>query len=236
VQKSAGIHLEEQLSYSLRRQHVDEFLGRTLGSLTRGASLLDVGGVKQAQRGHIDPTAFGLQVTTLNIVKNKGLDVLADAAWLPIKPGGFDAVLCSEVLEHVLDPRLVLAQINRALKPSGQVIITVPFMFRQHADPTDYGRYTEWFWQQEMTKLGFFDIEIEKQGLFGSVLADMLRHWGQQKLLESKAVTYRVQRWLLPRLVASARKRALRFDSRHEDHPMWSSYVSGFGIRATKRA
>jgi SAM-dependent methyltransferase len=190
--------------------------------------------VKELQRGRANLADFGMRVTTVNILTDKGLDVLADAAQLPLRIGSFDAVLCSEVLEHVSDPRPVLAQIQRVLKPGGQVIITVPFMFRQHADPADHGRYTQWFWEEQLGKLGFKNLSIEKQGLFGSVLADMLRHWGQQRLIEGKSSFYRLQRWLLPGLMARVRKRALGFDAKHHDHAVWSSYIGGFGIRAVK--
>jgi 2-polyprenyl-3-methyl-5-hydroxy-6-metoxy-1,4-benzoquinol methylase len=41
-------------------------------------------------------------------------------------PANFDRVICTEVLEHVVDPDSVLAAIARMLKPSGVAVITVP--------------------------------------------------------------------------------------------------------------
>ena len=38
----------------------------------------------------------------------------------------FDRVICTEVLEHVVDPEAVLAAIARLLRPSGAAVITVP--------------------------------------------------------------------------------------------------------------
>lgn len=226
--------LEDELSYSLRRQHVDEFLTRQMAGLAQGSRLLDLGGVKQGQRGHGQRVSELLQVTVANIVSDKGLDLKADAARLPLAGGSYEAVLCSEVLEHVVDPRPVLAEIYRVLQPGGTALITVPFMFRQHADPADYGRYTEWFWAENLQRMGFSEYTIEKQGLFGSLLADMLRHWWQQGVIEGRGPLPRLQRWLLPRLMASTRRRALRFDANQHTHSMWSSYVGGFGIVARK--
>lgn len=228
------IPLDDELSYSLRRQQVDEFLTLQLAALPDGSRLLDLGGVKQGQRGRGQRVSGRLQVTVANIVADKGLDVKADAAQLPLAAGSYPAVLCSEVLEHVSDPRPVLAEIYRVLQPGGTALITVPFMFRQHADPADYGRYTEWFWTENLAQVGFAEFTIQKQGLFGSLLADMLRHWWQQGVIEGRGPLPRLQRWLLPRLMASTRRRALRFDANQHTHSMWSSYVGGFGIVARK--
>ncbi|UYN90445.1 MAG: class I SAM-dependent methyltransferase [Anaerolineales bacterium] len=228
------LSLDNQLSYSLRRQHVDEFLARQLGSLSDGCRLLDLGGVKQGQRGYGQRVSGRLQVTVANLVSDKGLDLKADAARLPLAAGSYEAVLCSEVLEHVNNPEPVLQEMVRVLQPGGIALITVPFMFRQHADPADYGRYTEWFWAENLQRMGFSEYAIEKQGLFGSLLADMLRHWWQQGVIEGRGPLPRVQRWLLPRLMASTRRRALRFDANQRTHPVWSSYVGGFGIVTRK--
>ncbi len=38
----------------------------------------------------------------------------------------FDIVVCTEVLEHVLDPEPILAEIARVIRPGGRVVITFP--------------------------------------------------------------------------------------------------------------
>ncbi len=43
-----------------------------------------------------------------------------------LEPGSFDAVICTEVLEHVVEPEAVLAGIARMLSPSGRAVITFP--------------------------------------------------------------------------------------------------------------
>lgn len=45
---------------------------------------------------------------------------------LPVLPTGFDRVICTEVLEHTLDPQAILATIVRMLAPGGRAVITVP--------------------------------------------------------------------------------------------------------------
>lgn len=226
-----AVALNDQLSYSLRRQYVDEYLLAELAKLDPDTRLLDLGGVKLGRRGRANAREQVRNVTAANLVRDKGLDVQADAAALPFAGESYAAVLCSEVLEHVRDPLTVLRQIERVLQPGGVVLITVPFLFRQHGDPSDYGRYTEWYWGEHLRELGFEAIQIEKQGLFGSVLADMLRHWAQQSLL-SGGRFYRLRRWLLPRLVGWGRDRARAAD---RGGAAWrSAYAGGFGLRAIK--
>ena len=45
----------------------------------------------------------------------------------PLQPGSFDAVYCTEVLEHVPAPDKVLGQIARLLKPGGCLLATESF-------------------------------------------------------------------------------------------------------------
>jgi 2-polyprenyl-3-methyl-5-hydroxy-6-metoxy-1,4-benzoquinol methylase len=45
---------------------------------------------------------------------------------LDLPAGSFDRVICTEVLEHVVDPDAVLATIARLLRPAGIAVVTVP--------------------------------------------------------------------------------------------------------------
>ena len=49
-----------------------------------------------------------------------------DITQLPFPDASFDVVLCSHVLEHVLDDRLAIAELFRVLRPSGWAIIVAP--------------------------------------------------------------------------------------------------------------
>ena len=53
----------------------------------------------------------------------------ADLLDLPLRTGALDAVLCSEVLEHIDDDRGALLELRRVLRPGGRLVVTVP-----HAD------------------------------------------------------------------------------------------------------
>lgn len=51
---------------------------------------------------------------------------LADAHRLPFEDDAFDAVICSEVLEHVEDWEGVLSEIARIVRPGGRIGLSVP--------------------------------------------------------------------------------------------------------------
>jgi SAM-dependent methyltransferase len=45
---------------------------------------------------------------------------------LPFQPGEFTVIICSEMLEHVSDPRLAMANIRAICSPNTRVVLTVP--------------------------------------------------------------------------------------------------------------
>ncbi len=45
---------------------------------------------------------------------------------LDLPYGGFDQIICTEVLEHAVDPESILAQMRRLLRPQGRVVVTFP--------------------------------------------------------------------------------------------------------------
>ena len=54
---------------------------------------------------------------------------------LPFRPAVFDAVMASDVLEHIEDDRHAMSEIVRALRPGGVAIISVPahqWLFSRH--------------------------------------------------------------------------------------------------------
>ena len=75
----------------------------------------------------------------LTKAKNKGRDsifyIQSDIVELPFKNNSFPTVICTEVLEHVLDPEKAIKQIKRILKINGTAIFTVPNeLFKQRVN------------------------------------------------------------------------------------------------------
>ena len=166
-----------RLDYSIRRYFVDCFHAEQVPTLRDGSTILDIGGNKINKRGQFDIENYDLRVTYANLTTAKRPDVQSDAARLPFVNESFDAVVCSELLEHVPDPPSVLKEAFRVLRRGGVILICVPFIYQIHGDPYDFGRYTDYYWFYHLKEIGFNNIEIQKQGLFWSVLVDMLRGW-----------------------------------------------------------
>ena len=81
-----------------------------------------------ASRGH---SVKGIDISEAAISKyqENGFDGLVcdiETSSIPQKFGIFDAVYCSEVLEHLLDPLAALKKMNSCLKEDGTLILTVP--------------------------------------------------------------------------------------------------------------
>jgi methionine biosynthesis protein MetW len=61
---------------------------------------------------------------------------------LPVKEGCIDALTCLDVIEHVLDPRVLLGEIARVLRPGGIAIVTTPnIQFWKHIWSIVRGRF-----------------------------------------------------------------------------------------------
>lgn len=169
------IKLFSDINYSVRRFFVDKFFIENIQCFEDNAKILDVGGKKENKRGMFDIGKYPLEVKYANIDASTNPDFLCDATKIPVPDNSFDGVILAEVLEHIKEPKKVLAESYRILKPEGKLLITVPFLYHIHADPCDYGRYTEYYFQEVLQEIGFKKIRIEKQGGYYSVLANIIK-------------------------------------------------------------
>ena len=74
--------------------------------------------------------------------KVSGVDIFYNGKHFPFKDREFDSVIFTQVLEHIFNPDEFLSEVNRVLKIGGRVLITVPFLWDEHAQPYDYARYS----------------------------------------------------------------------------------------------
>jgi SAM-dependent methyltransferase len=103
-------------------------------------------------------------------------DIIARADALPIRDNDFDLILCTQVLEHVPEPRDVLSECFRALRTGGSMALTAPLFWDLHELPHDYYRYTEAGLRHLVTTAGFVDVEISPRGDSFHTIAQLLRN------------------------------------------------------------
>lgn len=112
-------------------------------------SALDVGSsthqFRTVVQPHIDRNVFaplrarGLSITHLDARDEDGVDLVADVTTLDGVDTTFDLVLCTNLLEHVVDRSQTLRHVKRVVKPSGWLVLTVPRRYPIHHDPIDTG-------------------------------------------------------------------------------------------------
>lgn len=83
-----------------------------------------------------------VQVIGFDIVGSPMTQFIADAHRIPLPAASMDGVLVQAVLEHVLDPAQVVAEIHRVLRSDGLVYAETPFLQQVHAGPHDFTRFT----------------------------------------------------------------------------------------------
>jgi SAM-dependent methyltransferase len=108
------------------------------------------------------PTAryVGLDVTSIDARP----DVMADAGQLPVRCGSADVVLCTQVAEHVADPSRLIAECRRVLKPTGALLLSLPFYWPLHEAPRDFYRFTCYGVEHLLRTAGFSEWEITPDG------------------------------------------------------------------------
>jgi SAM-dependent methyltransferase len=72
----------------------------------------------------------------------------------------FDTVLSLNTLEHMYDPVFGLRECYRVLKPGGDLLLSVPFLYPVHGHPDDFFRPTPSWFKETLGRIGFKNIEI----------------------------------------------------------------------------
>jgi SAM-dependent methyltransferase len=118
--------------------------------------VLDVGCGQKPYMGMLSVSSYtGLEIDTPENRRSKRADAFYDGTHFPFAEGEFDSVLCNQVLEHVFEPDLFVAELHRVLKPGGTLVLTVPFVWDEHEQPYDYARYSSFGLRHLLSKHGF---------------------------------------------------------------------------------
>jgi SAM-dependent methyltransferase len=110
--------------------------GRELAraGVSRDAKILDVGTSTGSNLrllrnlGFSRVTGLDLSLDAIRFCESKGLGQVQQGSVceMPFPDETFDVVLATDIIEHVDDHRLAVAEISRVLVPGGKVLVTVP--------------------------------------------------------------------------------------------------------------
>lgn len=89
----------------------------------------------------------------------------------------FDAVMCTEVIEHVPYPNETIAELSRLLKPGGKLILTAPFASLPHMQPYFfYPGFSADYYKYFCEKNGLKIIKLEQiSNSYGYVFMELKR-------------------------------------------------------------
>jgi SAM-dependent methyltransferase len=173
-----------------------EHLARDL-HISSGSRVLDYGAAESPYRDFFPAQA---EFVAADLPGNPGaaLELTADGA-VPAPDGSFDAVLSTQVLEHVPDPAAYLAEAFRVLRPGGRLLLSTHGTFIYHPDPEDYWRWTGAGLRRAVTQAGFRVVRFEGMlGLLptGLQLVQDAIYWHLPRLLRPPFA------WLMQGLIA----------------------------------
>lgn len=105
---------------------------------------------------------IGLEYDSPENRANKRADIYYDGQTIPLDDVSLDGVLSTQTLEHVPNPKRIVDEWARVLRPGGLLLLTVPFMWPEHEMPYDFQRYTTNGLRAMLEKSGFEIIAQER--------------------------------------------------------------------------
>lgn len=138
-------------------KHISDLCGNLSGRV------LDVGCGSKPYKNIIPHTEYiGLEFDTPENRASKQAEFFYDGVHFPLKDAEFDSILTTQVLEHVFTPEIFAAELSRVLKPGGKMLLTVPFVWDEHEQPYDFGRYSSFGLKALLERHGFEIVEHRK--------------------------------------------------------------------------
>jgi ubiquinone/menaquinone biosynthesis C-methylase UbiE len=159
------------------------WIEETLKKIPAGLTILDAGaGESQFKKfcGHLKYIAqdfgqyhgdgdVGIQMGKWD---NSKLDIVSDILAIPLPDHSVDAIMCTEVLEHIPDPIGAIREFGRLIKPGGYLLITAPFASLTHFAPYHFASgLSRFFYEKFLPENGFEITELELNGNFFEFVA-----------------------------------------------------------------
>lgn len=166
----------------------DQWLKSQLSQINAGSKILDAGAGELKYKKFCKHLTYisqdfgsyngkestvGLQINTWDSTK---VDIISDITNIPEPSNSYDAIMCSEVFEHIPKPEIALKEFSRLLKESGTLLLTVPVCSLTHFAPFYfYNGFSRYYFENYLPVYGFSIKEIAYNGNFFEYLAQEFR-------------------------------------------------------------
>jgi SAM-dependent methyltransferase len=128
----------------------------------------------------------------------EGADLTIDRGHVPADSGSFDAVLSTQVLEHVSDPDAYLTEAHRLLGPGGTLILSTHGLYPYHPFPEDLWRWTGPGLRRQIERQGFAVTELIPVVSAPAAALNMLAQYATEAIPSRlQAAWHFVSQWLV---------------------------------------
>ncbi|MCF6147392.1 MAG: methyltransferase domain-containing protein [Candidatus Kuenenia sp.] len=174
---ASELPLEEIHDFNQRER--DRWIRKKSTSIQAGSRILDVGAGTCPYRSffaHCDYKSHDFKkyegIKLGNTTDYGDIDYVSEITNIPAPDNSFDVILCTEVLEHVPDPKDALREMSRILRPGGRMLITAPLGSGLHQLPYHYyGGFSPQWYKHFCQMFGLEIKEIVPNGGFFKLLA-----------------------------------------------------------------
>ncbi len=159
----------------LEREPIVEFLRGAAESLPAGSRVADVGAGAAPYR----ELFAGMEYLTIDREQSlhgrpASFDIVASADAIPLDDRSLDAIVCTQVIEHLAEPLAALKEFRRLLRANGRLFLTAPFAWEEHETPYDFYRFARSGLEHLLRRAGFEQIEIASRGNAFATIAQLL--------------------------------------------------------------
>ncbi len=169
--------------YSFNPFKREQWVKAKAASLAPGLRVLDVGAGTCPYRkyfAHCEYVAHDIGKLEPHQLRTRAgygeLNIVSDITEIPLPSESIDAVLCTEVIEHVPDPTAAVTEMARLLRPGGRLFLTAPLRSGLHQMPYHfYGGYTPSWYEHVLATNGVSGIKI-------SPVCGLLNAFGEESI------------------------------------------------------
>lgn len=168
--KSHILNFLSRLRPNSSRTYLDDFAHKASLSLPAGAKVLDAGAGNGIYKRHFINQHYE-SADFCQVDKEYGeITYVCDLENIPVDSDKYDLVLFTQVMEHLPNPEKVLKELNRVLRPGGELWLSTPLYYEEHEIPYDFFRYTQYGLKHLLESNNYVLKQIDwLEGYFGTL-------------------------------------------------------------------